>query len=980
MIFKVRNKFLKHASISIFSLVCTLLFSPFVHSQSEQVVAQREEEIIFRSSQNLHQWGSINSFHGLPSEKINAIAQTNTGFLWFATDNGLARFDGRRVQTDLSQGVSSFRVYDVKVDANDALWIATDKGAYYFANETFKQLSKTSNYSIVSIAIDAENNVYLADQNGLIFRAKEGKIDEVDPWVKAAVPIKSVAFSDGQLYVGTYNSGLQRSNDGELEGVPTQPRPYFINALKLDPTGKLWIGARSSSQNGGLLVAEKLPRLETIGSGLGTVNSIAFGENNERWIGTENRGACFFSNETFRKCFTFENTSGGLRSNNVHATFVDREGVVWFGTDKGVSRYDPKSARNEQITSNVESNYVRTLFETSDGIVFAGTNRGLFLYNETTNNWDTVPDFNEATIFSIISADENHILIGTANNSFRLNTKTLKGALIGRFDTRALSIYKGEIYRSSLRNGVTKGIGESEKIISDRKVLTLFNDENLWMGTIENGVLKFDGKNFITPLSLAGINDSLVKTIDGNEKDGLWFGNSSGVYRLSANNPELVHSASDVRQVLVLADKPGNREVWVGTASGLIRLSYDSNFGWISSRIDVEDGLVSHDIFSLASTDEQTILIGTNRGIVRYSQGKKKPILHTNRIVSQRVHSLNELTDGIELAYPQNSLSVDVSAISSRTFPEQFQYSFLLFDSAGIIQDKRLSSESQYVMENLEPGEYTVEVAAYDINLVKSEPLRFNVKVESAPFPWIAAILSIFLLIAIAALIWAVYSQRRIAKTSNQLTNANYELSAARLDLAKEAERERRRISRDLHDQTLADLRHLMLMADEVSTEKSPEFRGEIENVSDEIRRICEDLSPSVLENIGFTAALEWALSSAIEQVSQEKDIVTEFEAKADIEDSESLTHTDEIQVYRITQEVLSNIVRHGDPSEIKMEVDLVNDETFQLTIKDNGAKFDSTKSHTGRGLTNIRARANLIEAKVKWEQTELGMKFTISK
>ena len=49
-------------------------------------------------AQNFHQWGSITVFNGLPSDSVRAIAQTPDGVMWFGTDNGLARFDGRRIQ------------------------------------------------------------------------------------------------------------------------------------------------------------------------------------------------------------------------------------------------------------------------------------------------------------------------------------------------------------------------------------------------------------------------------------------------------------------------------------------------------------------------------------------------------------------------------------------------------------------------------------------------------------------------------------------------------------------------------------------------------------------------------------------------------------------------------------------------------------------------------------------------------------------
>ena len=54
---------------------------------------------------NLHQWGAVTSFHGLPSDRTHAIAQTEFGVTWFATDGGLARYDGRRTNAINAEGL-----------------------------------------------------------------------------------------------------------------------------------------------------------------------------------------------------------------------------------------------------------------------------------------------------------------------------------------------------------------------------------------------------------------------------------------------------------------------------------------------------------------------------------------------------------------------------------------------------------------------------------------------------------------------------------------------------------------------------------------------------------------------------------------------------------------------------------------------------------------------------------------------------------
>src|SRR5689334_6388965 len=81
-------------------------------------------------AQNFHRWGSITVFNGLPSDSIKAIAQTPDGVMWFGTDNGLARFDGRRVQNfTLGEGDSN-RILVMKTDPEGRMWIGTQKGAF----------------------------------------------------------------------------------------------------------------------------------------------------------------------------------------------------------------------------------------------------------------------------------------------------------------------------------------------------------------------------------------------------------------------------------------------------------------------------------------------------------------------------------------------------------------------------------------------------------------------------------------------------------------------------------------------------------------------------------------------------------------------------------------------------------------------------------------------------------------------------------
>lgn len=968
-----KSRFIKTAYKSVFVF---LILSTNLFSQTEPTI----EENIFQSSKNLHQWGTISSFNGLPSEKVNAITQTSDGLLWFATDNGLAKFDGRRVQTNLSVGISSLPVLSLKTDSDDTLWIGTEKGAFYYEQGFFQPIEATEDFAINSIFIDGEE-IYLTNPNGTVFRiTKRNKSIKSETILESSLPIRSISKIKNELFIGTFNSGLLKLVSGETQQIITRPRPFFINTLAKDSDGKVLLGATSTSESSGLFSTESLPNLKVIGEDLGTINSISFNKNKEIWIGTDSRGAFLFEGKEFRRRFTFENTSGGLRSNKILANFVDREGVIWFGTDKGVSRYNPASPTNERLSEDVQSNYVRTLFLSKDGKSYTGTNRGLYKFDEETDSWQSVNGFAKQRIYAISESLNNKLLVGSRSSLSISENQSFK-QIIENESVRAIEEFRGEIFYSSFGEGLKKL--NSSKIISDSNIISLHNenDKFLWMGTINEGIFIFDGKEVSSKPELEELKATAIRKISGNEIDGIWFATDKGLYLFKNGELQIVLANQDSRDVFTKRDADGELRVWCATKNGLFNFAFNEYFGWISSKIDIEQGLSSHNTFAILPLDKNSILIGTNRGVIRYSTSEMRPLLMTNRILSQRLHQPSELKSGINLDYPQNSLSLDVSAISSRTFPEQFQYSFLLFDSKNELIDNKFSEDSQFLMDKLDPDTYRVEVRAYDKNLLSSEPLVFNFTVGKAPFPWIATILAVLLIITFAALIWAVFSQRKIFQTSKELVHANKELNNARLNLANEAERERHRISRDLHDQTLADLRHLILMTDEVPSEKSSEFRVEIESVSNEIRRICEDLSPSVLENIGFSAALEWALGNSVEQVSKENKIEHKFIASDTLEDEINLTSPEQIQIYRITQEVLSNIVRHSNTKEIIMTAETTAENGFILKIQDNGKTFDPEKSKKGRGLANINARAKLIEAEVNWRKVgEEGMIFTLIK
>jgi signal transduction histidine kinase/ligand-binding sensor domain-containing protein len=1008
----------------------------------------------------LHQWGAVTLFHGLPSDRVRAVAQDQDGAIWFGTDNGLAKYDGRRTQTLAVEGLSGKRVSALKPDADGTLWVGTEDGAGRLANGEFHIIGETAGQSIASIITPERGRAIIASTDGAIFDCRvntdgtlnvktipDKPLTSADFERPGPLNLTSLALKDNVLYVGTLTRGVIAIENGTVKELRSTPRPFFVQTIEQDSKGVLWYGAKARAEDSGLYQARDVMRPTRIGASTGIVNTLRAGAHDDIWVGTDGHGVFHYDTTAHLiERFTFEGTAGGLRSDHVYSIFVDREEVVWFGTDRGVCRYDPHAPRVENISDNAESNFVRTLYKTADGKLLAGTNRGLFIYDRTASVWKPVQELAQTPVYAIAEDKSGHLLVGTGNGLYRSEKPSRandNGSRLKRIESsnaeanandnvRAIAQFQNATYIAVFNRGLER-VNEGGRTLvwpaaqddaQMRDVISLHTDKSgrLWIGTALAGVFVFDGKTATSPPALDKLKGAAVRAILDAGNDNLWLAAGRGLYLYRAGELKEIVTGLDVRDLSSSNhDQSATSNsattnvsstanvIYAPSSNGLLKVLLDDQLGAVVSRLDAEQGLPSQNTFAVlplrANGNDETLLIGTNRGVARYVPSRAAPVLMPVRIIGQRVHPLEEMRTGINLDYPQNTLVLDVAATSSRTFPEQFQYAFLLYDGAGKLVKEKFSHDAQFTMESLKAGKYRVTARAFSKDLVASAPLSFEFNVAAAPFPRTTVALSVLLALALIALWFGYYENRRLARTGAALKDANRQLTDARLQLANETEAERRRIARDLHDQTLADLRHLLMLTDRLpmngdadvghkedanrrdenqqSAATPAVFRHEIEAISNEIRRICEDLSPSVLENVGFSAALEWALSNAVTHAPPERKFEYEFAADENLDDQLNLPRATEMQIYRILQEVVSNISRHSGAKRVRLAATVSPAGDFLLTLEDDGRDFDphDRKLKQGRGLANIRARASLIEAEVNWSKREGGgTRFTLRK
>ena len=727
---------------------------------------------------NLHQWGAVTSFHGLPSDRTHAIAQTEFGVTWFATDGGLARYDGRRTNAITGEGLPPGRVLALKADDLGALWIGTDNGAARLANARFDPIKETAGKVITAIITPEKGRAIMASESGVIFDCQVNAdnsfavrviptqpLQSADADHPGDLKITSLALAGEKLYAGTQSRGVLLIENGVATEVVSKPRSFFINALETDSRGSLWVGARTRGDESGLLDSSEPLKPGKTNSVTGPVMAIARGAHDDLWVATDGRGAFHLQGGNPVEHFTFEGTGGALRSDHIFGVFVDAEEVVWFATDKGVCRYDPHATRTENISDDPATNYVRALWRSTGGHLLAGTNSGLFVYEPAGKRWRAIPEVGRRIIYALNEDRNGRVLVATASGLFasadaeklsfsRLGSEERSAAIDS---VRAIATAGGVTYVATYGYGVEK-VQESQRSlvwpatnVADRlrEIVSLNADAGgrLLIGTSTDGLFFFDGKQTTTEGALDQLKGDAIWAVVP-DSAGLWLATGHGLYSYQAGQLKEIAGGVNARSIVAIAGNTQAGQIWCATVGdGLLRVALDEQFGKIVSRLDVEQGLPSQRVFAVLSErtadGSESVIAGTNRGIVRYEPGRVVPTVLPARVISQRIHQQSELAAGLRLDYPQNSLLLDVTAISSRTFPEQFQYAFALYDDKGQVIHEKLSRDSQFPMEKLKAGKYRVVARAFTKDLVASTPLSFEFNVAKAPFPLTSTALAV---------------------------------------------------------------------------------------------------------------------------------------------------------------------------------------------------------------------------------------------
>jgi len=198
----------------------------------------------------------------------------------------------------------------------------------------------------------------------------------------------------------------------------------------------------------------------------------------------------------------------------------------------------------------------------------------------------------------------------------------------------------------------------------------------------------------------------------------------------------------------------------------------------------------------------------------------------------------------------------------------------------------------------------------------------------------------------------------------NHINNLKKKQSDQIATMVATQEEERKRISRDLHDDVGTKLSALKLFLSSLR-EKALETNNEeinslaqssedfISEAMRDVRQLLHNLSPGVLEEFGYTTAVE-GLVNKINETKQLQFSLVVFGMK------QRLQKDYELALYRITQELINNVLKHSEAKHVSLQIG-ERDEKIILMIEDDGKGFDLSSHNNGYGLYNLEARTKLL-------------------
>ncbi|MBN2348410.1 MAG: ATP-binding protein [Bacteroidales bacterium] len=792
----------------------------------------------------------ITTKEGLSTDFVSSVCQDYKGFMWFATFDGLNMYDGYDFKLftynkNDTSSIASNAILKIKEDSKGRLWIATNNGIDIFDRNliSFKHIPFIQEGNILFY----ENLVrdIFEDSMGNIFVTNGSEIYKYDSiahgfkefliGVKDFEKIKREGIwtilidKSNRLWIGSTSFSLYvyDLSNNKVIASPEYKENLDINKMIFkvaeDADGDILLG----TDNGITYIKSdlsekrdlKLPQV-TVNPNSEIVFDIYTDSKNRTWVGTNTYGLILFNKKEFSLTPYFSNSydNYSLMDFSIISICEDREGNLWFGTNRGGVNYVEISYGSKFKHYKHEANdpnslihdVVSAIFEDSENNLWLGTDGGGldFIDAKTQNHTyyrnekDNPNSITRNSVLAITEDQNNNIWLG--GYLLGVNVINKKTGMITRYlhdpddanslchdDVRDIFCESDSVVWIATNGGgldkfnpktttFTHYKEGGENSIISNYCIKFFKDsyDNLWIGTY-GGISILDLKNniftnYIKSNAPGSISNNWVYAFAEDSMGNIWVGTSIGLNYFNRLNKDF--TAYFLAEGLpndiingILIDNSNN--LWLSTNKGI------SKFNPVTGKVknfDLVDGLQGDQFIhgSYYKSKSGKMYFGGLNGYNSFfpdsiKVNKYEPSVYiTDLLIFYKTVQLNDKnspltksiteTDKITLSYNQSVITFRYTALNFQN-PEKNQYAYQLvgFDKGW----NYVGARREATFTNLDPGSYLFKVKASNNDGTWNEKST-SIVVNILPPWWKTIVFKILFILIVISIIFCFYFYR----------------------------------------------------------------------------------------------------------------------------------------------------------------------------------------------------------------------------
>lgn len=722
---------------------------------------------------------------GLASSTVYKIIQDSEGFIWFATINGMSKFDGKHFTTfRTNDGLNSNSITSLVEGGNGELYIGNyENGVNVLRNGRIENFCNkidgknfATSYLLLVPSGKDEQKVYAYRTHGLVNSISK-KIHarlithsiNTDP-----ILINRLELLWNREIIALTPSGLFSFKKTRLTKIRINGLPDTeVFCLANGNDGSYFIGTRGMIYR--IKNDQVIDRNKINFAGNNDVCEMLRDKNNNLWFSVMNKGFFFIPDGSDR--IIDIGSKMGLQNTLVNNYLEDKEGNIWVSTyGKGVFCLNNLYLKNYNENDGLSSNSVYSIMKEKSGKLLIGTFNGLNILEN--GKFDLIRNNSKKTlteyIFSIKKTDNEFYISGTFGEASVKNI-TYKGINFHLFDRPSFCKTADGMYLSGGAGNYIKvqlalkyeSTGTSLfYIFGDSHTINRINDifedteKNVWIGT-GLGLCKLS--NFSEKSGKASwqryffpddpVLNTRINSIFQDTKNNVWFAGEKGIASYNLRNDSVntytYFDGYDLSSSTSITSDNKNR-VWIGNMKGLYLFDGSS-----IKYLNRQTGLPSDEVLSLFYDNEKNFLyVGTSNGISFLNVtlfDNYNPSTPKVKIISIKAgDSVYTSYDNLVFEPEQHHVYIDFKTLNFSS-PGSIKYKYNLNGNWAETDHDFLDFLS------LHYGKYTLQIMAKSQNSAWGEPtnLFFEVKPRFFETIWFRlGIVLLFVLISASVVIW----------------------------------------------------------------------------------------------------------------------------------------------------------------------------------------------------------------------------------